>query len=214
MKQKMIVFSILIGVPIAIVLILLLMRGNVYTKKSNKDSELPQINSSSNDVDAINKLLENLYDKYTKDGSKFNYKKFENDDIISILVIIDEKRTDMYVRKFLSYNINKITNEFISNEDLANLYNLDLLQVIEKVNNRLNIYYEGENAEGYVVKEECNYECYLSYMRGIDILADNISLVVENGKLVAYINLNIDSFSDDQEYFDSLDYDPYKVVIE
>jgi hypothetical protein len=51
-------------------------------------------------------------------------------------------------------------------------------------------------------------------MRGIDILVDNISLIVEDNKLVAYINLNIDSFSDDEEYFESLNYDPYKVVIE
>ncbi len=214
MKQKIIILCIIIVIPLIIIASVLMSRDDVYTKKHNKDSSLPQVNSSSNDVDAINDLLENLYNKYTKEGSKFNYKKFENNDVISLLVIIDEYRSDRYVKKYLSYNIDKKTNKFLTNEELLKLYNSDLEQVKEKVNKRLNVYYTEEGQEGYFEKNECDYECYLSYMRGIDILVDNISLIVEDNKLVAYINLNIDSFSDDEEYFESLNYDPYKVVIE
>ena len=212
-KKELIVLSIVILIPVLIISIYMLTRGDVSVKRKTKDSKLPYINMKSNDVDTINKLLDDLYQKYTSKGGKFNYKKFENDKIILILVIIDEyEDKDNYTRKYLSYNIDKKTKEFVSNEDIALLYNLDIEDIYNIVDNRLKTYYDEEYKEGYV-DYDCDYECYLSYMRGMDNIMDNVSLTVEDNKIVAYINLNIDSLSGDEEYFNSLKYESDRLII-
>ena len=44
-------------------------------------------------------------------------------------------------------------------------------------------------------------------------ILDEISVVIENGKLVIYINLSKDDINGDKEYFNGLK-DPYKLILE
>ena len=209
---------------IAIVLFPLLLLGIYYlihtddpvkTTKSRSNSKLPQIEIESTDTNAANEYLEELYDKYAKGKNKFNYEYMTNDDILSLLVKIEEydEDEDLYTKKFKSFNLVKSSGKYIDKESLFNLFNYELSDITKIVNERLKKYYDEEYEQGYV-DYECEFECYKSYQRGIVGIYDIIEPVIEDGKLVIYLNLSIDSMSGDSEYFESLDYNPYKIVIE
>ena len=76
----------------------------------------------------------------------------------------------------------------------------------------MKIYYDKEAQEEYLVKEECDFSCYLSYLRAIDILTDQVVLVIEKNQLVAYTNFDV-TFSDDADYFKTLKENYYRTVI-
>lgn len=212
-------YFILIFVVLVIVIICLfgskLKNKDVATKKEENGSKLPEVKLDSIDSNTINNYLEELYNKYTKDKkSKFTYTYEIKDDIISILAIIDEYNSDANttIRKYMAFNIDKLTEEYLSKEDLIEKYNIDIQQMKEKIENHLRIYYDDEAEQQYLVKEECDFNCYLSYMRGIDILLDQVVLVIENNSIVAYTNFDV-TFGDDSNYFKDIKKDYYRTVI-
>jgi hypothetical protein len=193
---------------------------NIKEKTKREYSVVNYVTLTTLLLDETNLEIKNLkedfhHHKYNKHYYEKEIKKIKSriDYLKSIMANesvkkeIEELKKDLYTKRYDKYDLLYNEEAFLGLDKICD----DLLK---KVNKRVNVYYTEEGQEGYFEKNECDYECYLSYMRGIDILVDNISLIVEDNKLVAYINLNIDSFSDDEEYFESLNYDPYKVVIE
>lgn len=216
-EKKHVLWILIIFILVLIVFLIFKTTNNNYikTKKSKDGSKLPEINLESNDSEAINQYLEELYNKYTSDGnSKFNYNYDTKDNIISILAIIDEyqKDTKNYVRKYMAFNIDKETKTYISKEELVNLLNSDMYEVKSLVETHLKDLYEDEANEKYLEKYECDFNCYLSYMRGIEILTDHIVLVIEKNKLVAYTNFDV-TYSDDADYFKTKKDNYYRTVI-
>lgn len=187
----------------------------IKTKKSNNGSKLPEINLESNDGKAINQYLEELYNKYTSDEkSKFTYTYDEKNNIISILAIIDEyeEDTQQYIRKYMAFNIDKTTEEYVTKEDLVSLFSTNMYEVKETVENHFKELYDKEIEANYIEKKECDFNCYLSYMRGIEIITDNIVLVIEKNKLVAYTNFDV-TYSDDADYFKNIKENYYRTII-
>lgn len=213
-------YYVLIFVALVFIITCLLLfasKNNKYisVKKSQDGSKLPQLNIKSNDSTAINEYLENLYNQYTEDKrNKFTYTYSSKGDILSILAIIDEFNNDANttIRKYMAFNINKKTGKYLSKEEIAGLYQTDLGQIKEKVEQHLKTYYDKEAQEEYLVKEECNFNCYLSYLRAIDVLTDQVVLVIEKKQLVAYTNFDV-TFSDDADYFKTLKENYYRTVI-
>ena len=215
-KKQIILLSVLfIFAFIVIIINTFIKNDDVKTVKKENGSTLPEVNVEGANADAVNDYLEQLYNEYTSDGkSKFNYSKYTYNDIISVLVKIKkyDESNDEYVNEYLGFNINK-DGSYLSKEDVAKLFNYELIDVYKIVEQKLNKYYEDERLQGYVAPD-CDFKCYLSYVRNMENLLDNISLVIENDKLVVYMNLSIDTFAGDKEYFDSLDENVYRLVIE
>lgn len=216
-EKKHVLWILIILLLLIILLIFKTTSNNNYikTKKSEDGSKLPEVNLDSNDSEAINKYLEELYNKYTSDrNSKFNYTYDVKDNIISILAIIDEYQinTKSYIRKYMAFNIDKETKSYISKEELVSLFNTDMYEVKSLVERHLKDLYEDEVDEKYLEKNECDFNCYLSYMRGIETLTDNIILVIEKNKLVAYTNFDV-TYSDDADYFKTVKGNYYRTAI-
>lgn len=217
LEKKYYILIFVVLVFIITYLLLFTSKNNKYisVKKSQDGSKLPQVNIKSNDGVAINEYLENLYNQYTKDKrNKFTYTYSSKGDILSILAIIDEFNNDANttIRKYMAFNINKKTGQYLSKEEIAELYQTDLGDIKNKVEQHLKTYYDKEAQEEYLVKEECDFSCYLSYLRAIDILTDQVVLVIEKNQLVAYTNFDV-TFSDDADYFKTLKENYYRTVI-
>lgn len=214
MKKEFIIL-----IPLVVIGILLIFKGlnftkDIVTKKKTDDSELPQVNIEGTNAKALNDYLNKLYEETVEDGkSKFNYTYSKYNNIISILVKIDKYRNKEYVTSYIGFNINKNGN-YLSNEDVAKMFNYEFIDIYDIVDGKLKEYYEDEKNQGYLHEEECDYTCYLKYMRNMTDLINAISLVIEDNKLVAYVNLSIDSYVGDKDYFENLGYDAQKIVIE
>lgn len=216
-EKNYIIVIIILFIVFSIVLLICLpfTKKNIYTEESSNDSKLPKINIDSSDGNAINEYLDTLYQKYTSDGkSKFNYTYFEYQNILSILIIIDsyDEETDSYIRKYMSFNIDKETKKYINKEELVNLLNSDLSTVKTKVESRLNDFYQDEINEKYVEPNECDFDCYISYLRNLDVILEDVVLVIEDNRLVAYTNFDT-TFSDDAEYFMNKTENYYRTII-
>lgn len=213
-KKEFIILGIVIIIPVILIVLYYIFRTPVQNKIT-KNGDMPYIDINSNDVESINNYVSEIYKTYSVNKkTKLNYKTNTYKNIISVLVTIDEYNVDTneYFKKFVSFNVKK-DGTFIDKEELSNMFGYSLEEIVDKVENKLRNYYDAEVSEGYVEGEECNFNCYLTYARGIDNILDEISLVVENQKLVAYINLSKDNVNGDKEYFDELK-EPYKLILE
>ena len=113
------------------------------------------------------------------------------------------------IPSYVSYAYDEKTNTVISKEKLAAQYGYTLDLIHDKIEERFKSWYDDEVKLGYVEGQECNFEeCYLSYFRNIESL-DEYGLFVKDNKLYAYIGFDTNSFEDDIEYFNNLDYDPF-----
>lgn len=214
-RKEIIILGIVIIIPIIFIGLYYMFRNPVETKGEKNGSKLPYINISGKDTDAINKYLEDLYKNYSNNKkSKLTYKTEKYKNIISLLVSIDEynNETNETIRKYLGFNV-KEDGTFIDKEEMAELFGYSLEEIVDKVDKKLKDYYQDEIIEGYIDSNECSYNCYLSYARGINNILNEISLVIENGKLAVYINLSKDDINGDKAYFESLD-EPYKLILE
>lgn len=214
-RKEIIILGIVIIIPIIFIGLYYMFRNPVETKDEKNGSKLPYINISGKDTDAINKYLEDLYKNYSNDKkSKLTYKTEKYKNIISLLVSIDEfnNETNETIRKYLGFNV-KEDGTFIDKEEMAELFGYSLEEIVDKVDKKLNEYYQDEAIEGYIDSNECSYNCYLSYARGINNILNEISLVIENGKLTVYINLSKDDINGDKEYFEKLE-NPDKIILE
>ena len=216
-EKNYIIVIIILFIVFSIILLICLpfTKKNIYTEYSSNGSKLPKINIDSSDGNAINEYLDTLYKKYTSDGkSKFNYTYFEYKNILSILIIIDnyDEETNNYIREYMSFNIDKETKKYITKEELVSLLNSDLSTVKTKVESKLNYFYQDEINEKYVEPNECDFACYISYLRNLDVILEDIVLVIEDNQLVAYTNFDT-TFSDDAEYFMNKKENYYRTVI-
>lgn len=212
-KNKIIIIALMIIIPFLIVALYFAFRSRVVTKQSDSKSELPQININSSDVENINKLLSELYDNYTSDNkSTFNYEYQKYKDINSILITIEDYQEDTneYITKYLSYNIDSKGNN-LDNDELMEKLNYNFDSIYNQINRKLQKYYNDIISLGYLTSE-CDYNCFLKNKHNIKYLLENTVFVVENGQLVAYVNLYTNNASGDKKYFDGIE-NPYRIII-
>jgi uncharacterized protein YqgV (UPF0045/DUF77 family) len=209
-KYWILIFIILFAV---IVLIIgLNVKKDVTTIESSNGSNLPEVNIDSTDSDAINEYVEKLYKQYTSDGkSKLNYTTFTYNNIISMLITIDEydEETGQFIKKYLTFNIDKSSGKFIEKEDFATLLGIDLDEILNIIQNKFQYYYQDELQKNYI--SNIDFDTYMKEIRGIEVLFENTYFAIENNTLVAYINFyTLDSI--DEGYFNSLE-NPHRILI-
>jgi uncharacterized protein YqgV (UPF0045/DUF77 family) len=209
-KYWILIFIILFAV---IVLIIgLNVKKDVTTIESSNGSNLPEVNIDSTDSDAINEYVEKLYKQYTSDGkSKLNYTTFTYNNIISMLITIDEydEETGQFIKKYLTFNIDKSSGKFIEKEDFATLLGIDLDEILNIIQNKFQYYYQDELQKNYI--SNIDFDTYMKEIRGIEVLFENTYFAIENNTLVAYVNFyTLDSI--DEGYFNSLE-NPHRILI-
>ena len=194
-------------------LVLIIIFGIIINHKEK--SKKPNIPYNTDESEIIQSAIDEIYKGYQTKDNVITYMDFKSDNIYSVLIIIKDKSNlgDYMIPTYISYNYDPTNDIIISNEKLASMYGYTLDQIHDKIETRFKTWYNDESKQGYVDNHECDFdECYLSFYRDIKSL-DNYALFVKDNKLYAYIGFDINSLTDDIEYFNNLDYDYYKIEI-
>lgn len=172
----------------------------------NQDIRCPKINVNIDGIDSINEEINEYCEYYSDDTSKYiDYNYNVKDNILSVIIKLVDKNLQNVNTKFLSYNIDLKSKVVISNEDLLKKYGYSEENVESSINNRMLDLYNYETNEGYIEKNECDYECYLS-IRMIEPLIDNVELYLSDNGLVVYKSFNIYSEYEDHVIFEKEDF--------
>lgn len=183
-------------------------RGNylVYSKVEKKDDKyskyVPDINIKSKEVDEANKDIDDFVSKYLElDKTIITYEYDLNGTILSVVVkVVDCTNEYAPEVKYKTYNINLKTRKLISDEYLLDFFQTDEEQVSAILEANFTNYYADLVNQGYYVKEECDYKCFLNY-RGISNYLDDIHYYIKAGNLIAYRPFVYYSIFGDEEYF-------------
>lgn len=187
----------------------------VFTKysKNNSDrsiTEVPEINIDSRDVTVINKKINSFAKKFlSQPGNKLSYETQVNGEVLSLLLKMVNVNTG-YVPEvdFYTYNINLKKKKLMSQQELLSLYGVTEESVKEKIQNQFESFYNDEVAKGYIVAQECNYDCFLEW-RNIKNYMDSVHYYIENGKLIIYRPFSIYSVYGEEKYFKEEDFKFY-----
>lgn len=124
--------------------------------------EVPQINIKSEDVEKINKsILDKCEESLKKSNEEqiidfdyegLEYQYYENGDIVSLVMIIQQEGGHYYD----IYNINTKTGKQISNEEIAEIKKIKITDNIIKTINELELYkqYYGANVNSNYIEEQ------------------------------------------------------------
>lgn len=181
----------------------------------SKDDKISRLKGNSESIQLINDYLDTL--EKSLNDKKINYTSqiSKNSKIDSLIVKIEQpSENDEYIIPyFVSYNIDHKTNQVLTKEEVANYYGYQISDIINTINERLKTYYEEEITLGYVDPNECSFEGYKSFYRNIDDVEAIYELYVKNNKLYIYMSFDINSTSEDIDYFNNLEYDPFKIEL-
>lgn len=185
----------------------------VFTKlETNKELKCPYINIKSKTISNINGRIMQQYYKMVNEKNNMNYTYSINNNILSLLIIITKKEIGYTARsqEFITYNINLETSKVIKDRDLLSMYELSDDEVVDYVSGELKNSYEIEANEGYIVGEECDFNCYLNMHDIPSISANLVYYVDKNNKLIGYLNHELETI-----YFDKDDYKEfnYKYIL-
>ena len=203
LKRKILIISFLLLTVIFLFFIIL----------NNKKNKMNTFDVNSENVDYIDDFLINLESNLKEKNIDFVSEKAKNKDIYSILVVMEDSDEDIKSNNYLSYNINIKTKKVMNNEEVANSFGYSLDDIFKAINKRLEDLYQDEKKEGFVEKNECDFECYKSYYRGIENIEDIYSLYVKDNKLYIYVSIKVISAASDEDYFKKLNYNPYKIEL-
>lgn len=203
LKRKILIISFLLLTVIFLFFIIL----------NNKKNKMNTFDVNSENVDYIDDFLINLESNLKEKNIDFVSEKAKNKDIYSILVVMEDSDEDIKSNNYLSYNINIKTKKVMNNEEVANSFGYSLDDIFKAINKRLEDLYQDEIKEGFVEKNECDFECYKSYYRGIENIEDIYSLYVKDNKLYIYVSIKVISAASDEDYFKKLNYNPYKIEL-
>ena len=177
----------------------------VYTANySTEDQKIPYINIK--DFSKVNMNIQDITNKYRgKSNATINYKYNTSGIILSVIISILHDTDDVPILEFVSYNINLKTKGIILDKQLLNYYNLSMEDVNKKIQAKFQQHYIKEVKEGYIVKQECNFACYLD-LRGN---YDKYAYYVEKGNLYAYVPFDAYTIYGEEEYFKDKDFKMY-----
>lgn len=187
-------------------------KGLVYTVDSSNNLlyriEVPYVNINSSFGKSINEEINSYVADYTNKGNvKLTYKYSINGDVLSIII----KTTDYGVETipliyFKSYNINLNDQVLLGDEDLLAIYGISSEEVESIIEKKFEYWYGKVKEKGYVVEQECDYECFLKY-RDVDDYMDNVVYYIDKGKLVAFKPFVFYSIFGEEEFFKEKDYE-------
>ncbi len=183
------------------------------TKLNNQNlySEIPYININSDDANLVNETIEKYAKQFLKNKNNLLvYDSQLNGDILSISLRMADYRSGYSFPdvSFHTYNFDLRTCTLMTDEELLDLFHVDKDDVSKKIEKAFKKYYDDEVYHGFLVKEECDYHCFLEW-RGIDDYINSVHYFVENGKLGVYRSFNIYSIYNEEDYYQDEDYKFY-----
>ena len=174
----------------------------VYTRYNQNNIEVPYINVDSNNIQSINNEIANYCNKYSHiENIQISYEYDISGKYLSLIInILNEDDEYGPAVKFKTYNIDLKSRKEVKNDELFKMFNITEDIVSKKIKEQLEEYYNDEVKEGYLEKEECNYECFLKY-RDISNYLDDIEYAIKGGKLVVFKPFKFKSIYGEEEYY-------------
>ncbi len=174
----------------------------VYTRYNQNNIEVPYINVKSNNIQSINNEIVNYCNKYSHiENIQISYEYDISGKYLSLIInILNEDAEYGPEVNFKTYIIDLKSKKIIKDKELLEMFNVSLDTVSEKIKGQLEEYYNDEVKEGYLEKEECNYECFLKY-RDINNYLDDIEYAIKGGKLVVFKPFKFKSIYGEEEFF-------------
>lgn len=145
-----------------------------------KYNNIPYFNINNNFYNKLNEeiLSEFLLRACYQDGF-IDYEASINKNILSVALNISyDTDDDLAYLEYKTYNININNNTILSNQEILNLYKLNLNQVENKVLNKLKEYYNYEIEKKYI--ENKSFDDYLKILEYTPITMDNMNLYIDN----------------------------------
>ncbi len=180
----------------------------IYTVKERtvdgKKSEVPIINIEGENIDKLNKDIEEFVDKYYSDETSLISYTYDVSDKVLSLVVKVAYFDKVYYPDFRTYNINLSDLSILSDEDLLNKFNLTEDDVSNKIEEKFRYFYNDALNKGYY-SGECDYDCFL-FFRGDKAYLDDIHYYIKNNKLYVYKAFDVYSIYDEQNYFTEDDF--------
>lgn len=186
----------------------------VFVKCNHKKNELDVPGGSANSQALENKINE-YYETNKENDENISAKSNTLNGVYTALITTYKKSSvgDYNIPIYKAYYYSTNDSKELARSEVLEQFGYTDDYVKNKISNHFKNLYNQEIEKGYVEGHECDFEeCYLSFYRDLNTL-DNYALYVENNKLYAYISFDIDSLVGDKKFFDSLNYDYYKIEI-
>lgn len=229
MKKRIVIFSIILFLLIAIVSIIMyfsikeeddyhkkLINSNydfVYTYKEINSTKFPkQIPHINLDVKNINEEIDNFVLEYiNKDDNIITYNYSVSNNALSLIIrIISFAEKNAPINHFKSFNINLDTLEEVSNDEVLRAYNINSTDVQNKIEAQFKDYYYDLVFAEKINEQVCNLECFIE-RRGFFGYMQDTYYYIDNGKLIVYKPFIINSSAWEYEYFKDTDFS-FKIV--
>lgn len=171
-------------------------------------NEIPYINIDSEDANKVNQTIQNYANSFLEnDNNLMVYDSQVNGEVLSLLLRMSDYSAGYSFPdvEFYTYNFNLNTQSLMSNEQILDLFDVTEEDVEKKIETQFHDFYEEEVYKGYLVEQECDYECFLGW-RGVEEYMDYVYYYIENGKLIAYRPFTIYSVYGEENFFTEDDY--------
>ncbi len=186
-------------------------KNYVFTIESSGTSKLPFINIDSEEVKKINEELKKEYHEiilYSNSYMKYEYNIKEDNLSILIEKGIKKEDDDFLEIKYETYNISVKDKKIKDYNQVLKENNLNINSLKNVIETNLKDQYDKEVNQGYVVYQECDYNCFLEY-REYTSVENNLKIYVDNEKVYGYLNLRSSSL-----YYLPNDYPEIKRIFE
>lgn len=186
----------------------------VYTKSSsynrqNMRNEIPFINIDSPDANLVNQAIEEYAESFLEnENNLFVYDSQVNGEVLSVLIKMKDY-SDGYSfpeSEFHTYNFDLSTQTLMDEDEVLSLFHVTKDDVSSIIQKQFERYYQEEVEKGYLIPEECNYECFLNW-RGISDYMNDVHYYVRDGSLIAYRGFSIYSVFSEEEFFNDESYE-------
>lgn len=187
----------------------------VYTSQSFNNTkgftcEVPYINIDSEDARNVNAAISNFVTEFFKENSNniLVYDSELNGEVLSVVLRMTSYSEDFSYPEvsFHTYNFNLSSRSLISDQELLSLFSVTEDEVSSKIEEGFREFYDDEVYKGYIVSQECDYECFLGW-RGVDNYLDSVSYYVRRGKLIAFRPFTTYSAYGEEDYFTDKDFE-------
>lgn len=181
----------------------------VYSSFSDdvlSSDEVPVVNLNSSLAVDINKEIMDYYENYlTKFTEGFFYEYSVSDQILSILIISQQRYVDALYSdvSYHSFTIDLEKMTLLSDEDIFEKFHVDTDKLRYFITYQFVSFYNDLIAKDYFRKEECDFSCFMDSKNIVNVLDGN-TYYVKEGQLHLYKPFNIYTTYGEENYF-SLD---------
>ena len=174
----------------------------LYYNNDELDQKVPAVNIK-NISNNINNSINEFANKYLDKEYNIDYHYNISGNILSLLIIVsDYSREGSPDYTFRSYIINIKELKVLNNEEILDLFNINMDNLVNKLNSQFMDYYNDEINKD-IIDKNISYEDYLK-SHEINNFNDQIYFDVVNSKLEVYIDFNEFASIEKNYYFNDI----------